>query len=43
MLTKTNNQPNQKIVNLMTCKVYSHTHTHTHTQEQVSESNTENI
>ena len=31
MLTKTNNQPNQKIVNLMTCNLYSHTHTQTHT------------
>ena len=28
MLTKTNNQPNQKIVNEMTCKVYSHRHIH---------------
>ena len=29
MLTKTNNQPKQKKVNVMTCQVYTHTDTHT--------------
>ena len=29
MVTKTKNQPNQKIVNVMTCKVYTHRQTHT--------------
>ena len=30
MLTETDNQPNQKIVNIMTYKVHTNTHTHTH-------------
>ena len=43
MLTKITNQPNQKLVNIMTYKVYTHRHndtqkridTHLHTQTQI--------
>ena len=35
MLTETDNQPNQKVVNIMTYKVLTNTHTHTHTHTHV--------